>query len=37
MRFFDNKTMALIICYLLGATVNLYEDVTWKESIFLNL
>ena len=31
------KTMDLIICYILGATVYSYENVTCKESIFLNL
>ena len=36
-RLFDNKTMDSIISYLLGATVNSYENVTCKENIFLNL
>ena len=35
MRLFDNKTIHLIINYLLDATVNSYENVTCKENIFL--
>ena len=35
MHLFDNKTIELIISYLLDATVNSYEDVTCKENTFL--
>ena len=34
MHLFDNKTMDLIISYLLSATINSYENVTCKENIF---
>ena len=34
---FDNKTMELVISYLIGATVNSYKNVTCEEVIFLNL
>ena len=35
MRLLDDKTIDLIISYLLDATVNSYENVTCKENIFL--
>ena len=35
MHLFDNKTIDLIISYLLDATINSYENVTCKESLFL--
>ena len=37
MHLFDNKTIDLVISYLLSDTVNSYENVTCKENIFFNL
>ena len=34
MRLFHNETMDLIESYLLGATVNSYQNVTCKKNTF---
>ena len=34
MDLFDNKTMDMVVSYLLGATVNSNENVTCKVNIF---
>ena len=37
MHLFDSKTLDLVVSYLLGVTVNYYENVTCKGNIFLIL